>query len=245
MIKKAIKMLVDKIEYLTISKKDAELKFWTLFLKDLKKWYLGELPLLFGEQSPKDTDKIKDYSLKDNAILTWLNIHQKTKYLEDLMLPSNAFQNMKVLDIGSGPMPSALAFDNCELYCLDPLLEDYKKIGYSTDYFNNVKFICSKSENIPVDDGFFDAVISVNAIDHVDDFCKTALEVKRVLKPNGKLRMHVHYHLKTRTEPIRINDDIMNDVYGWCPNFKKINESKNKRGFALGDNNEIYTVWSN
>ena len=35
---------------------------------------------------------------------------------------------------------------------------------------------------MPFEDGFFDAVISVNAIDHVNDFAETAKEIKRVLK---------------------------------------------------------------
>lgn len=228
-----------------ITKRDAELNFWKKFLTEVEDWYTGNIKLLFGESSPSVKDKVVVFSLKDSAVLTWFNIHQKPKYLEDLIIDGNYFSGMKLLDIGSGPIPSALAFDNCEVYCLDPLIPDYIKIGFPIHYYDRAKFIYGFSENIPMNDNFFDAVISVNAIDHVNDFKKTSLEIKRVIKPGGKLRMHVHYHQKTSAEPIEINDHVMNEVFGWCPNFKKINESKNKRGYSLGDSGEIYTVWSN
>jgi len=177
-------------------KKDVELSFWKDMIEDYTDWYNGKIQTLYGEKTPDEKDKVKVRSVKDSAILTWFKTHQKTKYLEDLMLPKDAFKNMKLLDIGSGPIPSALAFEDCEVYNLDPLLAGYMKIGYPTHYYDRARFISSPSENIPVEDSFFDAVISVNAIDHVDDFYKTAAEIKRVLKPEGKLRLHVHYHKK-------------------------------------------------
>jgi SAM-dependent methyltransferase len=76
---------------------------------------------------------------------------------------------------------------------------------------------------MPFENHFFDAVISVNAIDHVDDFFKTASEIIRVLKPNGKIRLHVHYHIKTQTEPLELNDTIVENAFRGIQNFKKIN----------------------
>ncbi|MCX6717342.1 MAG: class I SAM-dependent methyltransferase [Candidatus Taylorbacteria bacterium] len=112
-------------------------------------------------------------------------------------------------------------------------------------FYGQTKFICSQSENIPINDNFFDVVISVNAIDHVDDLLKTSLEIKRVLKKDGILRMHVHYHKKTKAEPIEINDDIMKNVFSWCKNFNKISESNSKHGYVLSKGEGSYTVWSN
>lgn len=243
-IKDNLRKLYYIIFFGRITKEDAELNFWKIFLLEVENWYIGNVKLLYGEINPSEKNKIITSSLKDSAVLTWFNIHQKPKYLQDLILDKNYFSGMKLLDIGSGPIPSALAFDNCEVYCLDSLLPDYLKIGFPIHYYDRAKFIYGFSENIPVDDNFFDAVISVNAIDHVNDFSKTSLEIKRVLKPGGKLRMHVHYHKKTATEPVEINDDVMNEIFSWCLNFKKINESKKKRGFELS-NDESYTVWSN
>lgn len=70
---------------------------------------------------------------------------------------------MKLLDIGSGPMPSATCFKDCQLYCLEPLLPKYLEAGFPLHYYKNFKFIHGVSENIPIEDNFFDAVISVQA----------------------------------------------------------------------------------
>lgn len=227
------------------NKSSVELNFWKNQIKLYQEWYDGKIPDLFGEKIPLAEQKVVLQNKKDSAILTWLKIHQEKKYLEDLVLTKNYFNGMKVLDIGSGPFPSAQVFENTELYCLDPLLPDYFRVGFPSHYFDHVKFVCSTSEDMPFENDFFDAVISVNAIDHVDDFLKTIQEIRRVLKKNGKLRMHIHYHKKTPAEPIELNDKIVSEAFVWCPNFKKISESKNKRGFTLDGADEMYTVWSN
>ena len=245
--KKAIRKIYHKIMVLCHleSKENVELSFWRNEIKAYMKWYSGELTSLYSESNPTEKDKIHTQSLKDSAILTWHKMHQETKYLDDLMLDRKAFADMKVLDIGSGPMPSGTVFGDCDLYCLDPLMAGYIKIGFPIHYYQNTKFISGPSENIPIANHYFDAIISVNAIDHVNDFLKTAEEIRRTLKPGGKLRMHVHYHKKTATEPLEINDEKMNEAFGWCQNFRKINESKTKRGYALNKKDELYTVWSN
>jgi SAM-dependent methyltransferase len=227
------------------SKEGVELGFWKDMIVEYIKWHDGKVETLFGEKPPEEINKIKKHSKKDSAILTWHKIHQEQKYLQDLMLTKDVFSGKKILDIGSGPIPSATVFEGSDLYCLDPLIGDYIKIGYPIHYYKQTKFVCSNSENIPIEDSFFDVVISVNAIDHVNDFMKTASEIKRVLKPEGKLRMHVHYHKKTRAEPMELNDKIMENAFSWCKNFKKINQSNTKRGYTISNKDEFYTVWSN
>ena len=171
-------------------------------------------------------------------------MHQEPKYLEDLALEPNAFQGMKLLDIGSGPIPSASCFKRCQVYCLEPLLDRYLAAGFPLHYYENVIFIHGASERIPVEDGFFDAIISVNAIDHVDDIYKTAAEIRRVLRPDGLLRMHVHYHPPTECEPISFNDDVFQKLFGWCSQLRKVKTSKTNFSTTLPDN-ESFVLWSN
>lgn len=223
----------------------AEVSFWSKEIQAYERWYLGETRELYGLQSPLDLQKKMAKSLKDSAVLTWFELHQKPKYLHDLELGSDEFRGEKVLDIGSGPFPSALAFRGCSLYCLDPLFHKYLEAGFPIHYYDNVKFIHAFSEEIPVEDNFFDAVISVNAIDHVDDLRKTAHEISRVLKPGGKLAMHVHYHKATVSEPLEINDAIYNNNFNWCEGLRKISESNCKFGYVLQEKNEKYALWKN
>jgi len=236
--------LTNKIRMLTSSKQDAECLFWKDNLNNLKDWYTGRLSLYYNTPSPKENEKVKAANLKDSSILTWFKLHQQVKYLYDLELQEDAFSGMKLLDIGAGPMPSATVFKDCEVYCLEPLLHKYLAIGYPLHYYNNCKFIHAVSEDIPVEDDFFDAVISVNAIDHVDDLYKKSLEIKRVMKKGGLFRMHVHYHKATKLEPHEINDEIFIQLFSWCGNLHKIYEKRTSFSTTLGKD-EIFVLWSN
>jgi ubiquinone/menaquinone biosynthesis C-methylase UbiE len=238
---------VESTSILFSSKYQAELSFWKNILIDYERWFDGEIPDLYLEPCP--SDEIKEHFLNNafSAILTWLKVHQMTKYLDDLSLSPDIFSGSKILDVGSGPLPSALAFKNAEIYCLDPLFPLYMEAGFPLHiYETRARFVYGFAENMPFENHFFDAVISVNAIDHVDDFFKTASEIIRVLKPNGKIRLHVHYHIKTQTEPLELNDMIVENAFKGIQNFKKINESKIKRGTILDDSDtEVFALWSN
>lgn len=224
-------------------KYDCELEFWKQEIEKYILWYTGKIQEHYGVPSPKSGEKVDVGILAHNAILTWTELHQKKKYLSDLALPANAFSGMKVLDIGAGPIPSATVFHETEVYCLDPLIPEYMRAGFPFHY-TNAKLICARSEKIPCVDSYFDAVISANALDHVDDFLQTAKEIKRVLKPNGMVRLHLHYHEATRTEPIELNDGIVKSSFIFC-NLAKIAESETKMGHVLQDSSEKYVLWSN
>ena len=47
--------------------------------------------------------------------------------------------------------------------------------------------VCSLTESLPFADGFFDRIIMVDALHHVEHQQQTALELWRVLKPGGKI----------------------------------------------------------
>jgi ubiquinone/menaquinone biosynthesis C-methylase UbiE len=255
-VRRTIKKLLGKFDLAIVresqmpfyfkEKYSAEIRFWKRTFLEYIEWYDGKKDKLYGEPSPSDQDRIVSFRKEYSAIKTWENVHQRVKYQEDLKLTEKAFEGMNILDIGSGPHPSALGFLNCNIYCLDPLLPLYMLAGFPQHIYEpRVRFVSGFSENMPFEDNFFDAIISVNALDHVDDFQLTANEIKRVLKPNGKLRFHLHYHQKTIAEPLELNDIIVQNAFTWCKNFRKIYESKRKRGSEVNDPNELYTLWSN
>ncbi len=157
----------------------------------------------------------------------------------------SAFEGKVILDIGCGPFLSALAFKNCLVYGLDPLIYKYAAAGFPLHtYEERGRFINVPSECIPVEDNFFDVIMSVNAIDHVNNFQRTADEIKRVMKPNGKFIMHVHYHRPYKTEPIAIDDDMFKKTYSFVNGLRKVKQTKQKVGHEL-NNEEWYVIWSN
>jgi SAM-dependent methyltransferase len=242
------KRKIERLSYLLNGKDKefAEIKFWRGQIDAYLKWYNGEFKELYGHPSPTESEKIKAYKPEIAALLTFFEIHQKQKYKKDLLLSVDEFKGMKVLDIGSGPFPSALCFNDCDVYSLDPLIDSYVSAGYPLHcYDSRGRFICSQAEAIPFEDGFFDAIISVNAIDHVNDFAATAKELKRVLKKGGRFRMHVHYHPKTKAEPLELNDEVFLNNYSWVDGLKRISESKQKTGTQIVDDRELYVVWGN
>lgn len=226
-----------------VSKNEAELKFWERTVNELVKWYNGE-KALYDTLPPTKDEKVTDYLPEHNAIFTWHKLHQEPKYLADLQLNKNEFEGFKLLDIGAGPIPSATVFSGAEVYALDHLMCDYISVGYPIHGYKSTFFVHGRSEAIPFPDNFFDAVISVNAIDHVDDFYKTSQEIKRILKPYGLFRMHVHYHPKTVCEPVELNDAVFLSAYNWVEGLKKIGESKYKYG-SKAKEGELYALWSN
>lgn len=225
-------------------KQSTELQFWRQEIERYGKWFRGELSPLYKTPSPQAHEKLKAPNEKDASILTWHKLHQETKYLENLDLPADAFQNMKLLEVGSGPMPSATCFKGCRLYCLEPLLPQYLLAGFPLHYYDDVNFIHGAAENIPVENNFFDAVIAENSIDHVDDIRQAAREIKRVLKPGGMLRMHVHYHRPAPCEPIEINDDLFRELFDWCGNLRKLKASRTSHDADL-PNDQSFALWSN
>lgn len=239
-----LEKIIKKVVEFTGSKQDAELFFWREEIKKYQKWFAGELSPLYETLAPANDQKEKSSNLKDTSILTWHKLHQEVKYLEDLQLKPDAFDGLKILDIGSGPMPSATCFKGCRLYCLEPLLHRYLEVGFPLHYYDNVSFVHGVSEKIPVEDNFFDAVISVNAIDHVDNIKETAAEIRRVLKTDGMLRMHVHYHPASKCEPVNLNDAIIHELFDWCKNLDKVTMSQKNHTLSLPDN-ESFVLWSN
>ena len=238
------RILVRKARERILDKDESELLFRRKILEQYQRWYDGRLPELYHTPAPTPEQRLTAPNKQDAAILTWHRLHQQVKYLADLKLPVDAFDGMALLDIGAGPMPSASCFAGARLHCLDPLLPDYLRIGFPLHYYGDVKFVNGPAEAIPLDDNSMDAVISVNAIDHVNDIDKTAAEIRRVLKPGGRLRMHVHYHKAYKCEPIELNDRRFTELFGWAGQLTKLDEQPVSHSTAL-EGDESFALWSN
>lgn len=216
-----------------------ELEYWRQhFHVWIPEWYEGKRPFHFP--FPSEAEKEKQFDLKTNAFLTYIRAELRhAPYLRDLALHAGVFRGLRVADIGCGPFPNLLVFDQCQRWGFDHLIEAYKRLGYPLDRFD-MQFVNCKSESIAVPDRYFDAVVSRNALDHVDDFEKTAAEIRRILKPNGYLAIQAHYHRPTWTEPLVLNDDRILSAFGSL-GVRKISTLEGAWGFAEGQT----VVWSN
>jgi len=227
----------DRFNYLP-DKQYAALKFWDSEVDQWIKWYQGEIDNYYNSPTPIEAAKVKDYGLRTNAIMTWVQ-RDPDKYPQALRLSRDYFAGKTVLDVGCGPVPYMMAFADCTLYGLDNLIEEFKIIGFPLElYSDRLTYIHGSGEDIPLEDNTIDAVISVNAIDHVDNFEQTAREITRVLKPGGMVRMQIHYHKPTLREPWVLNDEIITKCYGHL-GFKKIHSEPYTNAPS-----ESMTVWS-
>ena len=89
----------------------------------------------------------------------------------------------------------------------------------------NAKFVNAGGERMPYPCEYFDAVISVNALDHVDDFERVAAEIQRVLKREGEIYFEVEYHIPTVTEPVQLNDARVVEAFSRCKLSKIIDRT--------------------
>ncbi len=62
-----------------------------------------------------------------------------------------------------------------------------KYIEYGRSRRPNIKFIEGGAESIPMPDEYFDSVVASFSFHHLTDQDKGIEEMKRVLKPNGKI----------------------------------------------------------
>lgn len=199
---------------------EREVEFWQREIINYVKWYRGEIEL-WGCSAP--TEKITTYDLKSNACLTWTASH-KDEILKRLELRSESLWGKRVLDVGCGPTGYLMLFAGACRYGLDPLTNVYEKIGFPLRS-HNIRYICAQAEKMPSWDGSFDAVVSWNALDHVDNFEETAREITRVLKTGGELRVEVHYHGEVdELHPQILGDRDVTENFG--PYFSNLVKTK-------------------
>ncbi len=188
-----------------VSKKhDAELAFWRDSMRSLEDWFLKGQTGRSGIRPPRPEQKVNiSESWVVNAVAT--RHAMCPNYTERLQIEPDHFIGKRVLEVGTGPFAPIQQFTSCTRHGIDPLANLYMAAGWPL-YEYDVKIIHSGGECLPYRDGYFDSVISVNALDHVDDFERVASEMQRVLRPGGGIYFEVEYHTPTVTEPLELND---------------------------------------
>jgi SAM-dependent methyltransferase len=223
----------------------AELAWWQRALAKRVAWYGGDRSLY--EQPPPVTDTLLTAgTIEASAALATLEV-SLDRYPEALKIPRNHFAGQTILDLGCGPYPLSTAFEDCRIIGLDPLVHQYEAAGFPLSaYADRITLVSGFAEEMPFPSCSFDAVISVNAIDHVDDFERVAHEIGRVLKKGGVLRMQVHYHRPTELEPWALTDEKMLAHLGHL-GIRKVSEEAPPPSARHHESDpaERFVVWAN
>jgi ubiquinone/menaquinone biosynthesis C-methylase UbiE len=210
-------------------KYEEELHYWRGELVRLDRWFSRKDADWYGIRPPTDPLSHSD-DWRVNAVMTMH--HMRPSYHEEIGVGADHFVGQRVLEIGNGPLAPILQFDNCERHGVDPLNNSYMEAGWPL-YAYDAKFLSIPAEKLPYPDGYFDAVISVNALDHVDDFGAVTSEMQRVLKKGGEVRFEVEYHRPTVTEPLELTDDVIRAAFRKCEMKCIVNRSGREMFTAL------------
>jgi SAM-dependent methyltransferase len=227
----------------------SELAWWEEGLRRRVAWYRGE-HTMYGQPPPTDEEKQIKATVEASAGVTTVAVSLH-RYPEALKIPRDHFAGKTILDLGCGPYPLSIAFEDCHIIGLDPLVHEYETAGFPlSEFADRVTFVRGFAEDMPFSSESFDAVISVNAIDHVDDFASSAREISRVLKKDGTLRMQVHYHAPTKLEPNALDDEKILEHLGHL-GIRKISEeapfipARGPDSIPIVAPEDRFVVWAN
>ena len=227
-------------------KRAGELDFWRREIEVYVRWLRGELPTLYGVASPAPHEVVAAESAARSAILTWTR-KDAQKYLAHLGVSADVFRGLRVLELGCGPIPYALAFTGCTIIGLDPLVSLYRQAGYPlASSPERLRYVCAAGEHMPLATRSVDAVVSVNAIDHVDDLAQVAREIDRVLAADGVVLIEAHYHAPQPLEPWALDDRMMAEFFG-ARGLRKVAERPFADFYPMehAHDGERLAVWTN
>jgi len=114
----------------------------------------------------------------------WIRLDQSTRDLINKYVADGAC----ILDVGVGLGRVLGPLDRLQRYGVD-ISHDYLQKARQ----NNIEVAFSRIEDMPYEDGFFDAVVTCDVLEHVIDLHACTTQILRVLKPGGHLIVRVPY----------------------------------------------------
>lgn len=128
-----------------------------------------------------------------------------TRYREQLQIDENTFHDQIIVDVGCGPVGALRSFDARLKFGVDVLARSYQPFGIAD---HGIIYLAAPAEDLPFLDQFVDAVVSLNALDHVDRFEDSIREIHRILKVDGRIYLGFNLnHTPTLQEPHLLTQD--------------------------------------
>ncbi|PPS42258.1 bifunctional 2-polyprenyl-6-hydroxyphenol methylase/3-demethylubiquinol 3-O-methyltransferase UbiG [Chroococcidiopsis sp. TS-821] len=151
------------------------------------------------------------------------------------------WQGLKALDVGCGggfscEFMAAMGVDVCGIdqsqKCIEAAAKHANNSGFEIDYCYGM------AENMPYQDNYFDVVVCVDVLEHVESVPCVISEIFRVLKPNGLFFFDtINRNLKSKIVMIWLMENILGEiqrgVHDWNKFIKpeELTEILEKGGF--------------
>ena len=99
-------------------------------------------------------------------------------------------RHTKILEIGPGAIGTINTFEYGDLYACEPLWDQFVEarptLGPRYDRLRqDIKLLCYKAEDMPLDSGPFDIILALNSLDHCEDPDLVLDNISVVLKQDG------------------------------------------------------------
>ena len=136
------------------------------------------------------------YNLSDRAIISAFDeMPLWSSYFEEVLLNTVVFkENARILDIGCGAGYPLLELTQrfgvgSEVTGIDPWkpATNRLKAKAKTMGVNNIRIINGVAEELPIENNYFDLIVSNNGLNNCSDQMKVLAECYRTLKPGGQL----------------------------------------------------------
>ena len=123
---------------------------------------------------------------EEKGIHLGTNIYDR--YLTAFKLSAGDLASKSIADFGCGPFGGILAIvETLTAFPIDVLADEYNNWGHSA--FPVYLF---DGKTIAIEDGVCDIVFCTNALDHTPNPQPSVKEIIRILKPGGRVFLHVH-----------------------------------------------------
>lgn len=103
------------------------------------------------------------------------------------LLGNRQFNRLLEIGYGSGVFMPELAKRSSELHGLDPHPMPREVEAVLLQHGVKARLMTGTAESLPYEDAFFDCVVSVSAIEYVEDIDRACRELIRVLRPGGSV----------------------------------------------------------
>jgi 2-polyprenyl-3-methyl-5-hydroxy-6-metoxy-1,4-benzoquinol methylase len=135
----------------------------------------------------------------------------KTQYWQEMLAAvaqyMPAMENRSVLDAGCGPAGIFIALNHHQVDAIDPLLEKYRELPhFQEERFPWVRFRNLSLEQLD-ENGRYDIIYCLNAINHVNDLALCYDNLVRALKPGGYLVLSTDAH----------RNGLLKKIFQWLP----------------------------